>query len=104
MTLYEFKLAVCQMAYDIGTNKTWRTFDDYVLRYGSNLTCDAMLFDDFYNGTKISIDKPKCYDAMDMLFQRMKRPNVVEFMRQVQGSREYHTLLDNMVAHTVVGL
>ena len=98
MKLDEFKQAVCQLAYDISSRHVWHEFDDYVLRYGANLCYDAMLFDDFYVAISTQLDKPKFYDVMDHMFQKLRRADVVEFMRAVSGSREYHNMLSSMTA------
>lgn len=103
MTLYEFKVNVCRVAYDLNVKKAWKIFDEFVTRYGANLMYDAMLFDDFYVAVCKDVEKSKFYDVMDMLFNRLRRADLIEFMHQVTGSREYHTLLDDMANNRVVG-
>ena len=104
MTLYEIKLALCQLAYDLTYSKTWKQFDDYVLRYGVNIFCDSVFSDGFYSSIETKLTHKQLFELMSTLFERYERYEVVEIIHSIPGTREYHTLLSDMMNNCVVGL
>lgn len=104
MTLYQIKLCICQLAYDLNKSKAWNVFDDYVLRYGGNIFYDSILSNTFYDAIQTQLTHKQLFELMTELLDKYSRAEVVEIMRQITGTREYHTLLTDMYNKRVVGL
>ena len=104
MTLYQIKLALCQLAYDIQSQDTWDEFSDNIRRYGINIFYDRVLTARFTNEVRTEMDDRIMFELFTILFERYSRDEVVELFRFTTKTSDYHYLQDDLARHCVVGL
>lgn len=104
MTLYQIKLALMQLAYDIQTQGTWEEFSDNIRRYGINLFYDRVLIARFTNEIRTEMDDRIMFELFNLLFKRYSRDEVVDLFRFTVHTKEYQFMQDNLANHSVVGL
>ena len=104
MTLYQIKLALMQLAYDIQTQGTWEEFSDNIRLYGINLFYDRVLIARFTNEIITEMDDRIMFELFNLLFKRYSRDEVVDLFRFTVHTKEYQFMQDNLANHSVVGL
>ena len=104
MTLYEIKLALCQLAYDIQSQDTWDEFSDNIRRYGINIFYDRVLTARFTNEVRTEMDDRIMFELFTILFERYTRQEVIDLFKFTVHTDEYHYLQDDLANHSVVGL
>lgn len=104
MTLYQIKLALMQLAYDIQSHGTWDEFSDNIRRYGINLFYDRVLIARFTNEIRTEMDDRIMFEMFTVLFERYSRDEVVDLFKFTVHTKEYQFMQDNLANHSVVGL
>ncbi len=104
MTLYQIKLALMQLAYDIQTQGTWEEFSDNIRRYGINLFYDRVLIARFTNEVRTEMDDRIMFELFTVLFKRYSRQEVIDLFKFTVHTNEYQFMQDNLAKHSVVGL
>ena len=104
MTLYQIKLALMQLAYDIQSQDTWDEFSDNIKRYGINIFYDRVLIARFTNEIRTEMDDRIMFELFTVLFERYSRDEVVDLFRFTTKTNEYLFMQDDLANHSVVGL
>lgn len=104
MTLYQIKLALMQLAYDIQTQGTWEEFSDNIKRYGINIFYDRVLIARFTNEVRTEMDDRIMFELFTVLFKRYSRDEVVDLFKFTVHTNEYQFMYDDLAQHNVVGL
>ena len=104
MTLYQIKLALMQLAYDIQSQDTWDEFSDNIKRYGINIFYDRVLIARFTNEIRTEMDDRIMFELFTILFERYSRDEVVDLFRFTTKTHEYLFMQDDLANHSVVGL
>lgn len=104
MTLYQIKLALMQLAYDIQTQGTWEEFSDNIRRYGINLFYDRVLIARFTNEVRTEMDDRIMFELFTVLFKRYSRQEVIDLFKFTVNTNEYQFMQDDLANHSVVGL
>ena len=104
MTLYQIKLALMQLAYDIQSQDTWDEFSDNIRRYGINIFYDRVLTARFTNEVRTEMDDRIMFELFTVLFERYTRQEVVDLFRFTTKTHEYQFMQDDLAKHCVVGL
>ena len=104
MTLYQIKLALMQLAYDIQSQGTWEEFSDNIRRYGINLFYDRVLIARFTNEVRTEMDDRIMFELFTVLFKRYSREEVIDLFKFTVHTNEYQFMQDDLAQHNVVGL
>lgn len=104
MTLYQIKLALMQLAYDIQTQGTWEEFSDNIKRYGINIFYDRVLIARFTNEVRTEMDDRIMFELFTVLFKRYSRQEVIDLFKFTVHTNEYQFMQDDLAQHNVVGL
>ena len=104
MTLYQIKLALMQLAYDIQSQGTWEEFSDNIKRYGINIFYDRVLIARFTNEVRTEMDDRIMFELFNLLFKRYSRDEVVDLFKFTVHTNEYQFMQDDLANHSVVGL
>lgn len=104
MTLYQIKLALMQLAYDIQSQNTWEEFSDNIKRYGINIFYDRVLIARFTNEIRTEMDDRIMFELFNLLFKRYSREEVIDLFRFTVHTKEYQFMQDDLANHSVVGL
>ena len=104
MTLYQIKLALMQLAYDIQTQGTWEEFSDNIKRYGINIFYDRVLIARFTNEVRTEMDDRIMFELFNLLFKRYSREEVIDLFKFTVHTNEYQFMQDDLANHSVVGL
>lgn len=104
MTLYQIKLALMQLAYDIQSQGTWEEFSDNIRRYGINLFYDRVLIARFTNEIRTEMDDRIMFEMFTLLFERYSRQEVIDLFKFTVHTNEYQFMQDDLANHSVVGL
>ena len=104
MTLYQIKLALMQLAYDIQAQGTWEEFSDNIKRYGINIFYDRVLIARFTNEVRTEMDDRIMFELFTVLFKRYSRQEVIDLFKFTVHTNEYQFMQDDLAQHNVVGL
>ena len=104
MTLYQIKLALMQLAYDIQSQDTWEEFSDNIRRYGINIFYDRVLIARFTNEIRTEMDDRIMFELFTVLFKRYSREEVIDLFKFTVHTNEYQFMHDDLANHSVVGL
>ena len=104
MTLYQIKLALMQLAYDIQSQGTWEEFSDNIKSYGINIFYDRVLIARFTNEVRTEMDDRIMFELFTVLFKRYSRQEVIDLFKFTVNTNEYQFMQDDLANHSVVGL